>query len=98
MFGRAVLVLLLLLLGARLMLPLVPLPSALFQPQNFSLEFLDREGRTLREVRDDDSHFSRRVVYADIPQSLVEATLAAEDKRFWNHNGVDGFATMRQRH
>ncbi len=95
MFGRAVLVLLLLLLGARLMLPLVPLPSALFQPQNFSLEFLDREGRTLREVRDDDSHFSRRVVYADIPQSLVEATLAAEDKRFWNHNGVDGFATMR---
>ena len=95
MFGRAVLVLLLLLLVARLMLPLVPLPSALFQPQNSSLEFLDREGRPLREVPEDDSHFSRRVVYADIPQSLVEATLAAEDKRFWSHNGVDGFATLR---
>ena len=29
------------------------------------------------------------VSYADIPEQLVNATVAIEDKRFWTHNGVD---------
>jgi penicillin-binding protein 1C len=33
--------------------------------------------------------------YGEIPQSLVQATLAAEDRRFWRHPGVDWRATAR---
>ncbi|MCD7945907.1 MAG: transglycosylase domain-containing protein [Clostridiales bacterium] len=29
------------------------------------------------------------VTYEDIPQNLINATVAIEDKRFWEHNGVD---------
>ena len=29
------------------------------------------------------------VKYTDIPQDLINAFIAIEDKRFWNHNGVD---------
>ncbi|MCD8382401.1 MAG: transglycosylase domain-containing protein [Clostridiales bacterium] len=29
------------------------------------------------------------VSYEDIPQNLINATVAIEDKRFWEHNGVD---------
>lgn len=29
------------------------------------------------------------VTYEDIPKTLVNATVAIEDKRFWEHNGVD---------
>jgi penicillin-binding protein 1C len=36
-----------------------------------------------------------RVAYSEIPQPLVEATLAAEDRRFRQHHGVDWRATFR---
>lgn len=29
------------------------------------------------------------IQYTDIPQDLINAFVAIEDKRFWNHNGVD---------
>jgi penicillin-binding protein 1C len=59
------------------------------------LEFLDRTGRTLRSVRPDNQPFRRLVEYGEIPQPLVQATLAAEDRRFWRHPGVDWRATLR---
>jgi penicillin-binding protein 1B len=38
----------------------------------------------------------RRVVrYADIPQVMVDAVLAAEDKNFFNHPGFDAFGILR---
>ena len=85
----------LLVFGAWLALPLVPLPRGLSQPPTPSVEFLDRHGRSLREVRDGESGFARHVTYAEIPQPLIHATLAAEDKRFWQHPGVDWRATAR---
>ena len=36
-----------------------------------------------------------RFEYGEIPQPLVQATLAAEDRRFWRHPGVDWRATGR---
>jgi penicillin-binding protein 1C len=59
------------------------------------VELLDRSGQTLRVVRPDGSPFRRQVAYGEIPQSLVQATLAAEDRRFWRHPGVDWRATAR---
>ncbi|MCX6875522.1 MAG: penicillin-binding protein 1C [Verrucomicrobia bacterium] len=74
---------------------LAPLPSALLQPSLPSPTFTDRHGSALREVLVDDSRFVQPLPLRDIPQALVNATLAAEDKRFWSHHGVDVVATAR---
>ena len=85
----------LLLTVAWLALPLVPLPMALFTNQAPGVEFLDRTGQPLRVVRPDGTPFRRPVAYGEITQSLIQATLAAEDRRFWRHPGVDWRATAR---
>ena len=73
----------------------VPLPAALSTDEIPQVEFLDRAGRTLRCVRPGDQPFRRMVGYAEVPQPLIQATLAAEDRRFWQHPGVDWRATIR---
>ncbi|MEQ1859628.1 MAG: penicillin-binding protein 1C [Chthoniobacteraceae bacterium] len=75
-------------------LKLVPIPVALEQPAPGSTEFVDRDGRTLRETRTG-GHFARCVALDDMPQRLVHAMLAAEDKRFFDHAGVDFLAVLR---
>jgi penicillin-binding protein 1C len=85
----------LLLLAGWLALRWVPLPPALFTEQLPELELLDRAGRTLRSVRPDNQPFRRAVEYGEIPPALIQATLAAEDRRFWRHPGVDWRATLR---
>ena len=82
-------------LAGWLALPLVPLPSALFADQASELEFLDRAGQPLRAVRHGSSPFRHWVEYGEIPQGLLQATLAAEDRRFWQHPGVDWRASVR---
>ena len=93
--ASAALVCVLVLLAAWLSLPLVPLPPALFTELAPELEFLDRTGQPLRVVRPGDSAFHRPIEYGEIPQSLIQATLAAEDRRFWRYPGVDWRATAR---
>ena len=78
-----------------LALGIVPLPQALFAEQPPELEFLDRSGQPLRIVRPDEAPFHRTVQYGEVPQALIEATLAAEDRRFWQHPGVDWRAITR---
>jgi len=74
----------------------VPLPSGLFTPPRPEGEFTDRFGRALRAARSaDEAPYRRPASYAEIPLPLVEATLAAEDGRFWRHPGVDWRATVR---
>ena len=83
------------LLGLGAALPLVPLPQSLFADKNQACEFVDRHGQPLRTVLADGGQFQRRVSYAEIPLPLVQATLAAEDRRFWQHPGVDWKGTLR---
>jgi penicillin-binding protein 1C len=78
-----------------LSLPLVPLPQALFKAQNAELEFVDRKGLPLRAMRPNGSPFVQPVLYAEITPSLAQATLAAEDHRFWQHHGVDWRGSTR---
>ena len=59
-----------------------------------SRELLDRRGQTLREVRVEE-RFTRQVPFEEIPLNVVRAMLAAEDKRFFRHSGVDMLATAR---
>lgn len=79
---------------AWLALPWVPLPAALFEAPPRAVEFLDRHGQPLREVTTGD-RLSRVVHLADVAPALIEATLAAEDGRFWEHPGVDWRASLR---
>ncbi len=81
-------------IAAALAVRFAPLPAALFQASPSSLELTDRHGAPLREVRAG-GHFSRETPLAEIPMNLVHAMLAAEDKRFLEHRGVDWLATAR---
>jgi penicillin-binding protein 1C len=64
-------------------------------PGSESIRFVDREGRLLREVRADDATRARRVPLGEVSADLVHAVLAAEDRRFYSHPGVDALAVAR---
>ena len=73
-----------------------PLPTGLLdQPRSPSTEVVDRHGAPLHEALS--SHETRGIALtADtLPPWLVAATLAAEDRRFWWHPGVDPVAIVR---
>ena len=75
---------------------LLPLPEALLQPPPASTLYLARDGTPLRHLLNEDGTRSAPpVTYAEIPPALVHALLAAEDKRFFSHGGVDLLAVMR---
>jgi penicillin-binding protein 1C len=75
---------------------LVPLPEALLKPPPASTLYLARDGTPLRHLLNEDGTRSAPpVTYAEIPTTLVHAMLAAEDKRFFSHGGVDPLAIAR---
>ncbi|HVF70426.1 MAG TPA: penicillin-binding protein 1C [Chthoniobacterales bacterium] len=73
---------------------LAPIPPALLRPPVQSIALLDRNGIPLRESRVAE-RFSHQVALETVPAHLIDAILAAEDKRFYSHRGVDWFATAR---
>ncbi len=91
---RGLLAALLLFVAAWIGLKFVPVPEALLRSAPESLEFTDRTGLPLRETRMSE-RFRREVPYAEIPESVLHALLAAEDKRFFSHSGVDWLAASR---
>ena len=82
------------LLGAGYAWTCMPVPSALLQPPVPSIALLDRSGRPLREAPAEE-RFSRELMISDVPPHVINAVLAAEDKRFYRHGGVDWIATGR---
>jgi penicillin-binding protein 1C len=84
----------LLVVAAWIGLKFVPVPEALLRTPPVSLELTDRHGKTLRETRVGE-RFRREVNYSEIPSNVVHAMLAAEDKRFFSHSGVDWLAAGR---
>lgn len=94
-FWRIALAMLVLFVVGQLALRLVPLPAGLFAPPASSLQLTDRHGQSLRAVPDEARRFHGRFVLAEAPDIFVHATLAAEDKRFWRHAGVDWLAAAR---
>lgn len=73
----------------------VPLPESLSGPSPQSDVITDRNGRVLKRLTLPNSYRARPVIWEEIPEDLVICTLAAEDKRFWHHPGVDVLATIR---
>lgn len=55
----------------------------------------DRAGELLRELPTEDGRRGRPIPLADVGERLVLATLAAEDARFIDHDGVDRLAILR---
>jgi len=73
-----------------------PLPAGLLdEPRRPSTEVVDRHGAPLHEALS--SHDTRAIALtADtLPPWLIAATVAAEDRRFWWHLGVDPIAITR---
>ena len=60
--------------------------------EDYSVIFLDRYGNEIgrRGIRADDS-----VALSEIPDYMIRATLATEDRRFYEHYGIDVWGTAR---
>ena len=56
---------------------------------------LDRHGAPIRHLTSGDFRRATPVKLSQIPPRLLDCTLAAEDKRFFSHHGIDIFATLR---
>jgi penicillin-binding protein 1C len=83
-----------LLIAAHFALRLVPIPATLLRPPVQSIALLDRNGIPLREARVAE-RFSHELALEDVPQNVLDAVLAAEDKRFYSHHGIDWLAAGR---
>lgn len=78
------------------LLPLCfPLPEELMKNPTASPVLLDRHGKPLHRLVLPDFTRSSPVSLAEVPPDLVACTLAAEDKRFFSHGGIDLLATAR---
>lgn len=71
------------------------LPAELRGVGSESIRFVDRDGRAMREVRADDTTRARAVSLSEVSDDLEHAVLAAEDRRFFDHPGVDALAVAR---
>ena len=77
------------------------LPSAGLVLENYDMEetsylyYLDSEGqiKQLQQIYADTA--SKRVALEDMPEDLIHAAVAIEDKRFYEHQGVDWFTTIK---
>lgn len=60
--------------------------------QDLAVTFLDRYGQVVgkRGIKHDDT-----VAFEDLPKHLIEAVLATEDRRFFEHYGIDFIGTLR---
>jgi penicillin-binding protein 1C len=77
-----------------MVLRFVTIPPSLLQAPVQSIALLDRNGTPLREARVEE-RFSRELSLDEIPRHVINAILAAEDKRFYKHAGIDWLATAR---
>ncbi len=74
----------------------VDLPGDLLRPQEVSTIFLARDGEPLRQLLNSDGErVSQPLQIGQISGHLIEATIATEDKRFYQHSGVDWLAILR---
>jgi penicillin-binding protein 1C len=73
----------------------VPPPPGLLDPPPASPVVVDRHGTPLSRGTLADSSRCAPMALEAFPPDLIACTLAAEDKRFFAHGGVDWLATMR---
>src|SRR6187551_2743935 len=73
-----------------------PLPAGLLDaPSNPSTLVVDRHGVPLHEALSSEQTRGVLLRAEALPPALVSATIAAEDRRFWQHVGIDPIAVVR---
>ena len=60
---------------------------------NLATEIISSDGKTLGKFYFNDNRTP--VDYEDLPKNLVDALIATEDIRFYNHSGIDGRGFLR---
>src|ERR1700736_349220 len=81
---------------AAMWLRLGPLPEGLVADrQNLSNTVGDRHGEGLYESRSEEGTRGTSLAEDALPLNLVLATIAAEDRRFYRHPGIDPLAVGR---
>ena len=95
----------LLLLGSLLLLApfvsaaiwiVLPIPAAMTaRPKGAGVTIEDRNGIVLRSTRAKDGSQEQWVTYDHIDADIINAFVAVEDRRFWDHHGVDVLAIAR---
>ncbi|MFC2158307.1 transglycosylase domain-containing protein, partial [Acidobacteriota bacterium] len=74
----------------------IPFPGSRLAPESvISLKIVDRNGDLLREVLSFEGGRCRWVTLDDISPALIKATVAAEDKNFFHHFGMNPLALIR---
>ncbi|MDB6071646.1 MAG: transglycosylase, partial [Verrucomicrobiales bacterium] len=74
---------------------LMPWPRTLSQGMPEGVVITDRHGTPLRRLMAGGHRVGDPLKIADLPAGLIQATLAAEDRRFFSHGGVDFSAMIR---
>ena len=67
--------------------------SAYTMDENTVIYYYDDSGRPVELATLSGAENREWVEYEDIPQDLIDAFVAIEDKRFWRHDGVDWYRT-----
>ena len=84
------------LLAAMAYVRLGPLPQGLLDDTAVeSTVVVDRSGAVLYESLSHDGTRAIALSAGELPELVIAATLAAEDRRFWSHPGVDPVAVLR---
>ncbi|HEY9165658.1 MAG TPA: penicillin-binding protein 1C [Candidatus Kryptonia bacterium] len=74
----------------------VPIPEEDLSPLPvISMRITDRNDRTLREVLSDQGGRAYWLRPDEIPKHLIDATIAAEDRYFYSHPGINPFSIAR---
>src|SRR5687768_9718644 len=75
---------------------LLPRPADLIAPGSApGVRIEDRHGVLLRSTRGADGSRTEWVPYAEIDPDVILAFIAVEDRRFWDHRGIDPRAVAR---
>ncbi len=82
-------------LGLAVAVRVVPFDPASLESPEISSQLSDRNGVPLRAYLGTDERWRVPVRLAEVSPWVVKATLAAEDKRFFQHGGVDLLAMAR---
>ncbi|MGB5404716.1 penicillin-binding protein 1A [Robiginitalea sp.] len=93
-FGGVLLLALVFLLASWGVFGDMPTFERLENPQtNLATEIISSDGKTLGKFFLEDNRTD--VPYSELPQNLVQALIATEDARFYDHSGVDARGTIR---
>jgi len=70
-------------------------PPPLPERMTVSTEVRDRDGQLLRAFATPDARWRFSVAADQVDRKLVDMLVAYEDKRFYDHDGIDGIALLR---